>query len=362
MADIGLPNISILFSGLGSSAVTRGSQGVALIIIKDDTVKTFDFATYTSVADLTTAELAKYTATNLAYINDTLLGIPTKVIVARMDVVGVLADLLVKIMAKTFDWIGIAEGTPTEQLALSTWVKAVNLTMGKRFKAVVYNVIAADMHVVNFVNTFVTYTDTRGLVTGDKYIARLVGFLAGLSLLRSAISYTFTDLSGVVEPVDNEIAVNDGEFVLFADNGVIKPARGNNSLTTIGSGITDDMKYITIVETMDLIYLDIYSTWQGSYKGLYKNTADNQHLLVSAINSYFRILEQGSLLDDAYDNLAAINTTVQRTANIPKYGDVVVAAWTDSKVNEMPVGTNIYLVANVKIPNCMEDINLTIYM
>ena len=140
MADIGLPKLDIIFKGLGVSAIQRGTRGVAILIIKDDTNKTFDFATYNSYADLTSTEQAKYTATNLQYIKDVLDGVPLKVIVARMDkTAGVLADLLAKVkgVAPRNCWIGIAEGATADHDALVTWVKTENLNNKRCYKAMV---------------------------------------------------------------------------------------------------------------------------------------------------------------------------------------------------------------------------------
>lgn len=362
MANIGLPNISIVFKGLGTSVVQRGSRGIAVLIIKDDT-SNFDFVEYSSIADLTSAEEAKYTATNLQYIKDALTGTPAKLVVARMDTTGTLADLLALIKGKKFDWIGIAEGATADQDALVSWVKSTNISDKKRYKCIVYNATNCDdMHVVNLTNTNVKWKDSRGEVTGEKFVARLLGFLAGMPLTMSAIAKTLNDLVSVTEPVDLEDAVNAGEFVLFNDEGEVRVARAINSLVTTGEGITDDMKFILIVETMDLIYNDILKTWKSFYQGKYKNNLDNQMLLIGAINSYFKTLQTENILDDEFDNKAFIDVEAQRQANISKYGELEVASWSDDKVISMTVGTNIFLNSNIKILNAMEDFKMVLSM
>lgn len=356
MANIGIPNLSVTFDGLGVSAVQRGARGIACIIIKDSTDVTFDFAEYTSVADLTSEEIAKYTETNLAYIKDCLLGIPSKVIVARMATDGTLADLLTLMANKTFDWIGIAEGETADHTALSAWVIASD----KKIKVVCYNTVADNEKVVNFATTSVTYTDSRGTVTGDKYIARIVGMLAGMPLTMSAIAYKFSDLASVVVSDDLAADVDAGKFVLFNDDGVVRVIRAVNSLTTLGDGKTDDFKYIIIKETMDLIYKDIVKTWKNDYQGKYKNSADNQFLIVSAVSTYFKQLAIDGLLDESFANKCTIDTEAQRLANISKYGADVVASWSDAKVVEMTVGTQVYMSASIKILNAMEDFTFAV--
>jgi hypothetical protein len=363
MANIGLPNISIVFKGLGSSAVQRGSRGTALLIIKDDTNTTFDFAEYTSESDLTSTETAKYTPANVEYIKDVLRGTPSKVIVARLATLGLLADILAKIKGKKFDWIGIAEGVATEQNDLVSWVKSTNTNDKKRYKAVVFNATTTDdMHIVNFTNANVTLKDTRGTITGDKFVSRLIGFLAGMPLTMSAIAKTLDDVESVDEPTDLEAAVNAGEFALFNDEGEVRVARAVNSLVTTGEGVTDDMKYILIVETMDLIFLDIYNTWNQFYKGRYKNNLDNQMLLIGAINAYYKALANENLLDNELDNKTFIDVEAQRLLNITKYGEAEVATWDDDKVMAMTYGTNVLLDSNIKILNAMEDFSMKINM
>lgn len=364
--DVGMPKLDIIFKGLGVSAVARGSKGVAILIIKDDTNKTFDFVTYRSYADLTSTESAKYTADNLQYIKDALDGTPLKLIVARMDVAGTLADMLVKIrgIAPRNCWIGMAAGTTVDHDAIVSWVKSERTNNKKCYKAVVFNATAPDsLAIVNFANTSVVFADARSTQTGEKGVATLLGFFAGLPLTMSGIgkplSYKF---SSVIEPADNEAAVNAGKLVLYSEDGAVKVARAINSLQTTGQDVTDDMKFIIIVEAMDMIFTDIYETWNNYFKGKYKNFMTNQLLLIGAINSYFTGLANDLILDPLYENKTAIDTEKQRLANIPKYGEDVVNAWDDNKVMLMTVGTNVYLKANVKILNAFEDMALSIYM
>lgn len=355
MADIGMPSIDITFKGLGASAVQRSAGGrTAVLIIKDDTDKTFTFKEYRGIDDLTSLEQAKYTTENLQYIKDVLEGSPKKIVVARMDeTLGVLADLLAAIKGKVEMncWLGIADGTQQENDDLVSFVKSSVKNDKKRYKALVYKATASDdMHVVNLTN------EGEG-----NSIPYLLGYLSGLSLDMSAIAKALK-MKSVKEPADLDTAINNGEFILYNDEGEVRVARSVNSLKTTGQGITDDMKFILIVEVMDMIYTDIYTTWKNFYKGKYKNSLDNQMLLIGAINSYFTAMANGLLLDPNYSNKSMVDIAAQRLANISKYGEDEVATWDDTKVMEMTVGTSVFLNANVKILNAMEDFKLEISM
>ncbi len=358
MADIGMPKIDIVFKGLGASAIQRSSGGrTAVLIIKDDTDTTFIFAEYRGIDDLTTEEQAKYTPENVQYIKDVLEGTPKKLVVARMtepvlEGESGLMDLLKAIKGKVEMncWIAIADATTAETDDLVSFVKSSVTNDKKRYKALVYKATKPDdMHIANLTNE-----------GEEKSIPYMLGYLAGLSLDMSAIAKPLK-LDSVIEPDDLDAAINNGEFILYNDEGEVRVARGINSLVTTGQGVTDDMKFILVVETMDMIYTDIYTTWKRFYKGKYKNSLDNQMLLIGAINSYFKVLANDMMLDPNYDNKTRVNVEKQRLENIPKYGEEV-ATWDGNKVMEMTVGTNVYLAGNIKILNAMEDFEFEIAM
>lgn len=365
MADLGMPKIEIIFKGLGVSAAQRGSKGAAVLIIKDDTDKTFTFKEYRSIEDLTSEELSKYTTENATYIKDVLEGSPKKLIIARMDSEGALTDLLKTLKGKVEMncWIAIADATQQETDDLVSFIKSSVKNDKKRYKGLVYKATSSDdMHIVNFTNQIVTFKDDRREQNGDKAIPWLLGYLSGLSLDMSAIAKVLQKFESVEEPDDLDEAINNGEFILYNDEGEVRVARGVTSLVTTGQGITDDMKFILIVEVMDLIYTDIYTTWRKFYKGKYKNHLDNQMLLIGAINSYFKEIAKELLLDPNYPNKSIIDIEQQRLANIPKYGEEIVAEWDDDKAMEMTVGTNVFLDGNIKISNAMEDFKFQISM
>ena len=323
MADLGMPEISIKFKGLGVSAVQRGSKGTAVLIVTDDTDDSFTFKEYRSIEDFTKEERELYTEENTVYIKDVLEGTPKLLIVARKGKEEELADLLKAIKGKVEMncWIAIADTTQEETDELVSFVKSSVKNDKKRYKALVYDATTSDdMHVINYTNDTVTFRDERGERVGDEAVPYLLGYLAGLSLDMSAIASPLQKFVSVDEPEDLDEAINNGEFILYNDEGDVRVARGNNSLVTTGQGITDDMKFILIVEVMDLIYTDIFPTWKNFYKGKYKNHLDNQMLLIGAINAYFRGMAGDLLLDPNFDNVSMVDVSAQRLANIPKYG------------------------------------------
>ena len=353
MADIGMPKISIEFKGLGASAVARSMGGrMAVLIIKDDT-ETDRMTEYRFIDDFTNEEVARYTEENASYIKDVLEGVPKSLVIFRLQGEEILSDLFKDIKGKVDMncWIAMADATEEETNDFVTFIKSSVENDKKRYKGLVYNAtIPDDTHVVNLTNP-----------NAEMYVPYLLGQLSGSSLDMSMIAKTLK-LDIVEEPEDLEDAINDGEFVLYNDEGKVKVARAVNSLITTGQGVTDDMKFILVVEAMDMIYTDIFKTWRDFYKGRYKNSLDNQMLLIGAINAYFTALADDMILDPSFDNKVEIDIQKQRLANIPKYGDEEVSTWDDDKIMEMTFGTNVFLKARVKILNAMEDLEFVIEM
>lgn len=359
---IGLPRIDMVFKALGASAIKRGERGMAVLILRDDTYGS-NKKYYKTLEDFSSEEQEKFTSENQRYIKDALEGTPARLYVFKLVSEQVTADLL-KIIGGIIprnSWIG----TPDKeiQLELVAWAKGKNKNDKKRYKVFAHNIEGADdMHIVNFTNETVTWKDNRGTVKGNEIVPFMTGFIAGISINMSAIAFELGKFESVSEPDEIEAHINKGEFVLFNDEGVVKVARAVNSLVTLGQGINEEMAHINTVEKMDLIYSDILKTWNEQYKGKYPNILDNQMLLISAINGYFKALAIDYILDPNFDNRAVVDLKQQRLANYPKFGEEIVDGWDDIKAREMTVGTQVFLESHIKIAGIMEDFKMPIYM
>lgn len=359
----GMPELEIAYKGLGVSAVKRGERGDAVLIVEDDT-EGAPKKKYTTISDFTSEEQAKFKTENVDYIKDALEGAPLSLYVFKLGTEGVLADLLNKIkgIIPRNSWIGILSATAKNHTDLGTFIEGENKNNKKRYKTIVFKgTTPDDMHIVNQTNEKVVFPDERGEVVGDKAIPYLIGYYAGLSMMMSGIAKPLK-FKSVTEPEELDVAIGNGEHILFNDEGVVKVARAVNSLVTIGQDVTDDMTHINTVEKMDLIYCDLYKAWNDSYKGKYPNILDNQMLLISAINGYFKTIARDYILDPNFDNRVEIDLEAQRLANYPKYGEEVVKNWDDAYAMKMTVGTKVFLKANIKIPGIMEDFFFNIYM
>ncbi len=384
---IGLPNVQVIFKGLANTAVVRSSRGVACLILKDNTglevlasktkkeksieedIKVMSVIEQDKIVKeykgFTEVESEDYTTENYKIIEDVFLTDIAKLFVIKIPNDKSFEDIK-PFINREINWIAYIGETQEEQKKLADFVKLENKTRTKRLKAICYNLqeaAADDMHIVNFVNESVTKADGTSLV-GYKYLGRLLGVLAGCGMDMSVTYTILSDLKGVKEIGDTEAineAIGKGKFVLINDDDGVRIARGVNSLQTNDKEHTEDMKYITIVEAMDLMYEDIVNTFKKVYLGQFKNSYDNQVLFMSAINSYFRDLAKEEILDPNYNNTTFVDVEKQREIWISN-GKVEAQNWSDIEVKNNTFRTNVYLQSNVKFLNAMEDLLFIVNM
>lgn len=353
---IGLPNIDVIFQGKANSAISRAGKGVACLLLEDTTGDNKVMA----YKDLDSVDTDHYTSDNYKIIADVFKSDVSKLFVIKVDAEETLETVKGSINTE-INWIAYATSKTSEQQALATFVKAQNKTRVKRLKALVYKVSTVDdMHVVNFINETVTL-DGEEAMAGHKYVGRLLGVLAGCRLDQSITYKELPELAEVQEPSDVNAEIGKGNLVLINDDASVRIARGVNTLTTNDKNHTEDMKYITIVEGMDIIYEDIKKTFKDTYVGKFKNSYDNQVLFISSVNSYFRTLAADEVLDANYDNHASVNVEKQRETWIAN-GTVEAEGWNEKEVKNMTFRTNVFINAKVKFLNAIEDLEFIVEM
>jgi hypothetical protein len=366
-----MPNMDVSFTQKASSLVDRSERGYAILIVRDDTIKTFDYKEYDLITDVKETD---YTTANYQYIKDVFTFAPYKVCIVRIDAtaseggtVPTIADALNIVSQKVkTGWITIGNGSSDDFATLASWIKTKATMEKKTYKSVVFNATTApdEKHVVNFVNEYVTFSDTtRGKVGGVHYCPSLIGILAKCNITKGCNYFKCTNLSEVSEVDDRNTALGAGKFILINDGSDVRIARGINSMTTTnGTTATDDMKEIEVVEAMDLMQDDISTTFKEDYLGGgYKNKYDHQVLFISAVNGYFKKLSANGtdVLDEEYDNKSDINVEAQRAAWI-EAGTSEASSWTDIQVKQKTFKRSMFLKGNVKILQSMVDLNFAI--
>lgn len=353
---MGLPQIEIIFKQKAVTAVKRSALGIVGLIVKEVS-KQWTRKEYKNVSNISSED---YSDENFEFIKDAFLGTPNKVIVYNLKD-STLQEILKIVGSERINWVGLAyDGSDGDTALLVSWIKSQRKT-GKTYKAVVFNATNPnEKGVVNLINENVIFVDKRKEKPGWAYVPSLLGILAGLPITRSATTFLCSNLKDVTLIEDYNSTIDNGGLCLIKEAGDIRIARACTSLKDITQDETEDMRDIIIIESMDLMRDDIHSTFKA-WIGKYKNKYDNQVLFFSAINAYFKQLEREDILDKEYNNNADVDVEAQRLAWL-SVGKTEVAEWEAEKIKKTTFKKWVFMQAQIKILNAVEDFKFIINM
>lgn len=350
---MGMPELLIQIKSAATTAVTRSGRGVVALILKDGTSQTDTF----KYAKMSSVVKSHWTTANYDYIQKTFDGEPSRVIVERIDATGGdLTEALARLKAKNWNYLAVPAATTDEVTEVAAWIKSER-SGGKTFKAVLPNTAADNEGIINFA--------TDDIVVGKKtysteeYCCRIAGILAGTDLDNSATYTVLSEVSEITESSDPDTDVENGKLILINDGEHIKLGRAVNSLKTVGTGKTADMKKIKIMDGLDLMCDDIRKSFEENYIGE-ANSYDNKLLFINAVNVYLAGLERDGVLYDEYDNAAFIDVDSQRAyleGLDPSYAEK-----SDDEIKRASTGSRVYVGCNVKMQDAIEDLSFTIYI
>ena len=362
---IGMPKIKISFRQELAESVERSDRGTVYLIVRDGTDGATGVHSYKRASALT-ADQAKYTAVNYQYISDALAAGPSEVVVVAIgaeDAIDEALDTIDKM--GTTGRVTVADGTAADYAALVAFAKTAEAEdIG--WHVLTYGEGGADCkHVENLSSKIVArvvWADSdRGTAGGVTLIPRLAGVLSACNVRRSATYYVLDDLTDIVaqDPGEGENAysieteIDKGNLCLFNDHGTIRIARGVNTLQTVNdTDSTNDMRFVDIVETVDLMRDDIRSLFLNNYVGQVKNSADNQALFVADLIAMMTGYAGEEILDADFANTAEINADAMR-AYWESQG-VDTGAISDDDIKKKIIGREVYVKMTFKPLRAME--------
>lgn len=355
---MGLPSIVITFKEKGITAIQRGQRGIMAMILKEATIPEKNKFVVYSTTDIPET-LGEF---NKKQIELALMGYqtPPKKIICYIINKSAEDYKEAQLYLETvrFDYVVIPEIKDDETTSFASWIKAMRDTKDIRVKAVLPHEPADHEGIVNFDTTTIK---TKGKdFTTAEYCSRIAGMITGTPM---TISCTFAPLGEVleIEPMTKEeydTAVEAGKLLLYNDGEKIKIARGVNSFITPVQSKLDSFKKIKIVDAMDMIHDDIKKTAEDSYLGKYANSYDNKCLLILAIQAYFEQLELDGILEKG-KNSVYIDVEQQRVY-LKSIGTIGVDEMTDQEVKEANTKDKVFLAAEIKILDAIEEIKLAI--
>lgn len=130
---------------------------------------------------------------------------------------------------------------------MADWIIAQR-TAKKPFKAVLPHSVSNNIGIINF--------DTDDIKIGSKtyttaeFCVYIASIIAGTALNESVTGKVISEINSITESLTPDADVDAGKLILINDGEQVEIARGVNSLTTVGTNQTEDMKSIKIVEGM----------------------------------------------------------------------------------------------------------------
>ena len=351
MGTLGLPQILIEFKNKAESVIKRSGGGVVALVLRDSTTVTFDTKVYKKASDIASAD---WSAANKDLIEKAFLGSPKSVIVERIAVADDIAVALARLANKNFNYIAAPNSTD-DTAEIAAWVILQRADFKKTYKAVLANSVSDNEGIINFATDDIkvgakTYTTL-------EYTARIAGILAGVPLNQSATYYELSEVGSITESTAPDDDIDDGKLILINDGSKIKIGRGVNSLTTVTAEKGEDFKKIKIVEAMDLVRDDIRDTFADNYVGKVANSYNNKVIFLSAVNNYFKTLQQDGVLYDKFENKAEIDLDGQRVYLASKTD---ISNWSDEQIKTASTGSFVFAMANIKPQDAMEDLKFSI--
>ena len=396
MANLGMPDIVVVFKEKGIQAIQRSQRGIVLLVLEEEGKDLIqDQLNLFSVDDIPTEGISDFNREQMQLALEGYQLAPKKVMVyfieppkanATADTgagEGTVSDggeslidedegenatstetvrqdytaVLNAAEGAKFTYLVIPQIRENQVREIASWIKSMRTVKHIMAKAVLPNCAADNEGVINFTNRIIKTQDKS--YTAAEYCSRIAGILAGTPM---TIAATYAPLPELVEvemetKEQRDARVARGEFFLFSDMQQIKVARAVNSFVTTYQGKGDQFKKCKIVELLDMIHDDIRQTGHDSYIGKYANNKENRDLLCTAITGYFKTLETEGLLEgdmnEAFIDLKAVkNWRMSNGLNTQEE----LESMTELQIKKLNLHDNVFIAADLSPLDAMENI------
>lgn len=202
-------------------------------------------------------------------------------------------DFLTAIEPYKFDVL-LYDGTDTTvQDAMVAFVKRMSEEEGMYTQLVAAGLTNPDSRYIINVNSGVTLSDGTTL-TPQQTVWWAGGALAGAQYNESLTYASYPSAVDVSPKLTNsgyEQALSDGQFVLFADDGVVKVEQDINSLVTYTTDITEPYHKNRVMRLLNTIANDIYQQFSDGYIGVVNNNEAGRMQFKAAIVGYLLTIQ-----------------------------------------------------------------------
>lgn len=189
--------------------------------------------------------------------------------------------------------IMVYDGTDsTVQAALLAFINRVNENNGQYCQLVASGISNPDSRYVINVNSPVTLSDGTELT--PQQVTWWAGGASAGALYNQSLTYAQYPgaVSTTMQTVDQFTqAVQDGNFVLFAENGVVKVMQDINSLTTYTEDIGQVYSKNRVMRLCNTIANDIFRQFSESFIGVVNNNEQGRARFQAAIVGYLQQIQ-----------------------------------------------------------------------
>ena len=203
-------------------------------------------------------------------------------------------DFLTAIEPYKFDVL-IYDGTDsTVRDAMTAFIKRIAEENGVYAQLVASGLTNPDSRFVVNVASGVTLSDGTAL-TPQQVTWWAGGALAGAQYNESLTYATYPNAVDVSTKLTNsqlEQAITGGQFILFADNNVVKVVQDINSLVTYTTDITEPYHKNRVMRLLNTIANDLQTQFSDNYIGVVNNNDDGRMMFKKAIVGYLLDLQQ----------------------------------------------------------------------
>lgn len=359
MAKLGIPEISITFKEAGINAIQRGERGILALILEDEVNMTpFRLTKAKEIPE----ELSEF---NKDQIEKSLIGYVTPpreilIYIKNDEEIG-YGEALGYLEQAEWDWLAIPNIASEDTTEIVEKIKNLRDEEGKKVKAVLPNTDSNHAGIVNFTSDEIKVGER--IYTTAEYCARIAGLICGTPL---QIAPTYAPLPEVesvkfLSRTERSDAIGNGEFIIYHDGKKVKSARGVNSYVSDprneDPNLPRSLKKIKIVEAIDLMYGDIVRIAEDNYIGKMPNSYDNKCLLITAIQAYFDSLEIDNVIASGS---SSVEIDLDRQADYLKSIGINISELSEKALKEADTGSKVFLKANIKVLDAIEDIELPI--
>nr|DAD70851.1 MAG TPA: tail sheath protein [Siphoviridae sp. ctvok7] len=223
-------------------------------------------------------------------------------------------DFLTAIEPYKFDVLIYDGSDTTVQDAMVAFVKRLADEEGMYTQLVAAGLTNPDSRFVVNVQSGVTLNDGTAL-TPQQVTWWAGGALAGAQYNESLTYATYPNAVDVSPKLTNsgyEQALTSGQFVLWADDGVVKVEQDINSLVTYTTDITEPYHKNRVMRLVNTIANDIYQQFSDGYIGVVNNNEAGRMQFKSAIVGYLLTIQA----NEGIQNFEADDVTVEAGEDI----------------------------------------------